>query len=129
MLLLGNTIRYTHHCSLQLERHSFGQQTTFVTFDQPLLLNARYVLASRVGNSELQYEVVRLSEFYLLMLFMGAMGYIIEGSGLAELFNTVYAVNSTEKIITSHAYARAIRGHTLAFRALGQVIMKSLDLS
>lgn len=86
------------------------------------------MLTSRVGDPELQHVVVGLGGFHLCMSFMGAVGYIMKGSGLSELFNTVYAVNSTAKIMTGHAYARAIRGHTLTFRAFGLLIMESLDL-
>ena len=120
---------YTSLLSAVEKTHSLGQRTTFVTFDQPLYLKARDVIASRVGDPELPDVVIRLGGFHSLMSFMGAVGYIMEGSGLSELFNTVYSVNSTEKVMTGHAYARAIRGHTLAFRALGTVIMESLDFS
>lgn len=105
------------------------QKTTFVTFDQPLYLKAKEILASREGDPELEGVVIRLGGFHLLMSFMGAVGYIMEGSGLTELFNTVYAPNSTEKIMTGHAYARAVRGHTLAATALAKVIMDSINFS
>lgn len=48
------------------------------------------------------------------MSFMGAVGYIMNGSGIKELFNIVYASASVDKMLTGHAYARALRAHILA---------------
>lgn len=79
-----------------------------MTFDQPLYLKARDILASRPDDPALSNVVIRLGGFHLLMSFMGAIGYVMQGSGLTELFNTIYAANSTEKIMSGHAYARAI---------------------
>lgn len=35
--------------------HSLGQRTTFVAFDQPLYLKARDMIASPIGDLELNY--------------------------------------------------------------------------
>jgi len=37
--------------------------------------------------------VVSLGGVHLLMSFMGAIGYIMEGSGLKELWSTIYFFN------------------------------------
>ena len=43
--------------------------------------------------------------FHLLMLFMGAVGYILGGSGLKQIWSLIYAVVSIEKMLNRHAYA------------------------
>lgn len=65
--------------------------------------------------------IVRLGGFHLLMSFMGAIGYIMTGSGLKELLSIIYAPNTVEKMFTGHAYARAVRGHGLVYLALSKL--------
>ncbi|XP_031335335.1 uncharacterized protein LOC116165167 isoform X2 [Photinus pyralis] len=123
-----NTI-YTALLSSVEKSKSLNQQSTIVTFDQPLYLKAREVIASRQGDPELQHVILRLGGFHLLMSFMGAVGFIMEGSGLSELFNLIYAAVSTEKLLTGHAYARAVRAHMLAHRTLASIILETIDFS
>jgi len=111
------------------ESKSLNQVTCLVTFDQPLYLKARDILASRPADPALSNVVLRLGGFHLLMSFMGAIGYIMQGSGLTELFNTIYASNAIEKIMSGHAYARAVRAHMLAHRTLAQIMFRSMALS
>lgn len=103
-----------------------GQKTCIVTFDQPLFWKARELVAN---IPELRNVVVRLGGFHLLMSFMGAMGAIMEGSGLRELFCTIYAGNSVEKMLTGHAYARAVRAHILSHATLAGLIFERLALN
>ncbi|GBN14973.1 hypothetical protein AVEN_66504-1 [Araneus ventricosus] len=69
---------------------SLHQHTCFVTFDQPLYFKAREIISSYDENSKLSNTVVRHGGFHLLS-FMGSIGYIMNGSGLKELLNTIYA--------------------------------------
>ncbi|XP_076040412.1 glutamate--cysteine ligase isoform X1 [Oratosquilla oratoria] len=85
------------------------QQSCFVTFDQPLYIKARDIVEICGQDSHLNNVIVRLGGFHLLMSFMGAIGFIMNGSGIKELFSTVYASTSVEKMLTGHAYARALR--------------------
>jgi hypothetical protein len=57
------------------------------------------------------------------MSFMGAIGFIMAGSGLKVLLCTIFAPNSVEKILSGHAFARGIRGHFLIHDALGQILI------
>lgn len=94
------------------------QNTCFVTFDQPLFSKASRIVALSEPDGELQSVVVRLGGFHLLMSFMGAVGNIMAGSGLEELWATVYAKTSVIHMVTGHAYARALRAHFLTQLAL-----------
>lgn len=105
-----------------------GQKICMVTFDQPLYLKARFII-SNCTDSRLHNVVPRLGGFHLLMSFLGSIGHIMDGSGLKDLFNTIYALNSIEKIMTGHAYYRAVRAHLLAQVALMKIVMNMIKFS
>ena len=83
-----------------------------VTFDQPLYIKAVDIVQS---SPDLDKVVVRLGGFHLIMSYMGAIGAIMGGSGLAELWETVYAPNTVLHMAKGHVYARA---HLLTAAAL-----------
>ena len=101
-------------------------KTCFVTFDQPLYAKAVKMVSSAVtSSSKLSSIVVRLGGFHLLMSFMGAIGNIMAGSGLKELW---YAKDSTPKMLTGHHYARALRAHFLTQIALQKTLLDGINL-
>lgn len=63
------------------------------------------------------------------MSYMSAMGSIMAGSGLKQLFSEIFASKSVDKILSAHAYARAVGGHSLAYAALGGQIIELLELT
>ena len=65
----------------------------------------------------------------MLMSYMGCIGYIMAGSGLKDLFSVIYAENSVEKMLTGHAYARAVRAHILSHLALANIVFQSVDFT
>lgn len=108
------------------------QKIFFETFDQPLYHKVREILACIDLDNDpynLTSIQVRLGGFYLLMSFLGAIGFIMDGSGLKEAFCKIYAENSSDKAISRHAYARAIGGHFLVQLALSELIFSSMELS
>ena len=86
-----------------------------MTFDQPLYIKAAEIVAS---SPELSNIFVRLGGFHLVMSYLGSIGYIMSQSGLKEMWETVYAHNSVDHMLTGHAYARALRAHMLTAAAL-----------
>ena len=58
------------------------------------------------------------------MSFLGAIGKIMGGSGLEELWTTVYAKNSVNQMMEGRAYARSVRAHILTSLALHLEILK-----
>lgn len=104
-----------------------NQNNCFVTYDQPLYLKARDIIAT--GHPELNNVTVRLGGFHLLMSFMGSVGFIMAGSGLKDLFSTIYAENSVDKIISGHAYARAVRAHLLSHLVLSGLVWDRIQLT
>ena len=48
------------------------------------------------------------------MSYLWSKGYIMDDSGLRNLWETAYAHNSVNHMLTGHAYARALRAHMLS---------------
>lgn len=91
------------------EKHQLG--VCPVTFDQPLYIKAAEIVQA---SPDLTNPIVRLGGFHLVMSYMGAIGYIMSGSGLQGQWETVYATNSIKHMMTGHAYAHALRAHMLS---------------
>ena len=109
-----------------------NQKHVFVTFDQPLYQKAREIVECCKGTpneKKINKIVVRLGGFHMLMSYLGAVGYVMDGSGLKDAFCQLYAEVSAEKALTGHAYSRAIRGHILIQNALSHIIFSSMNLS
>lgn len=102
-----------------------GQKTCFVTFDQPLYIKARSIVSS--SNKVFDNVVIRLGGFHMLMSFLGAVGNIMNGSGMHELRSLAYASASIKKMMNGHAYARAVRAHIITYTALGIIIAEDID--
>lgn len=54
---------------------------------------------------------MRLGGFHLEMSFVGGIGHLMEGSGITELLETVYAPNAVTHMTSGKAIARAVRAH------------------
>lgn len=94
-----------------------------MTFDQPLFLKSSEILAAADKNSPLTSIIVRLGGFHCLISFLGCIGQNIKGSGLEELWETVYARNMIPHMITGRAYVCCVRAHILNFISLYSVII------
>uniref|UniRef100_A0A1B0CSS6 Uncharacterized protein n=1 Tax=Lutzomyia longipalpis TaxID=7200 RepID=A0A1B0CSS6_LUTLO len=112
----------TEQCRLQ------HQKTCFVTFDQPLYLKAREIAGALEHTNDLPGLIVRLGGFHLLMSFIGAVGYVMTGSGIEDMWAQVYASNTIPHMITGHAYSRSLRAHFLGQMALAKLIFKESAL-
>lgn len=82
-----------------------------VTFDQPLYAKAVEIVYSADPTDQVSKIFVRLGGFHLLMSFLGAIGFIMAGSGLEEAMETIYAPRAVVHIMNGHAYEWAIRAH------------------
>lgn len=76
---------HTSLISVMEKTKALGQVSTIVTSEQSLHLKAREIVAR--CTDKFQHVVVRPGGFQLAMSFKRAIGYVIEGSGLVELFN------------------------------------------
>lgn len=100
-----------------------------MTFDQPLYAKAREIVSAAPQGSELSKIIIRLGGFHLLVSFMGAIGHIMQGSGMKEVLAEIYASKSLEKMLNGHAYARAVRAHTLLQLSFAIIILKEVEMN
>ena len=114
----------TIHSALQFalsESDLHGKSHCITTFDQPLFIKACDIV---YACDSLKKKVFpRLGGFHFLMSFMGSIGNIMSGSGLEELWKSVYASETTPHMMSGHAYSRALRAHILTIEALTTLIM------
>jgi len=120
-----NTIYTTLLCALENAKN-YGHDVCVITFDQPLYAKSREIVSAAPEKSDLSKIVIRLGGFHLLISFFGAIGYIMQGSGIKEVLSLIYAPNSLDKMLNGHAYARAVRAHTLLHLTLSTIISKEL---
>ncbi|KAK2578572.1 hypothetical protein KPH14_012006, partial [Odynerus spinipes] len=102
-------------------------KSCIVTFDQPLFWKARDIVSNADPSSDISCIIVRLGGFHVLISFLGAIGYIMSGSGLEDALKMIYAENSVEKICSGHAYSRAVRAHFLLHLSLAKRIMDKIE--
>ena len=57
-------------------------------------LKARFIVACQQGDPDFDNVIIRIGGFHLLMSFLKTIGYLMDGSGLKELFNSIYALPS-----------------------------------
>lgn len=98
------------------------QVTPILTFDQPLWWKAMSIIEGEPSDSPLKSIILRLGGFHVLMSFLGAIGYLMSGSGLEGILQLVYAPNTVPKMLEGKAIARAIRGHFLVDGALNTLL-------
>ncbi|KAJ8886934.1 hypothetical protein PR048_013148 [Dryococelus australis] len=60
------------------------------------------------------------------MNFLGAIGYLMAGSGLEDVLQTVYGSNTVNHLLTSKAVSRAFRGHMLVDSAFSSMILSDI---
>ena len=109
-----------HFAQKQCERQ--GKLTCPVTFDQPLYIKAAEIVAA---SEDLGKVFIRLGGFHLIMSYMGSIGNIMSGSGLEELWESVYAKDSVVHMMSGRAYSRALRVNFLTQVALLKILIQT----
>lgn len=110
------------------EKCKHYKKPCIVTFDQPLFQKAVDIVTASNESNIVSSVIVRLGGFHTLMSFMGSVGNIMAGSGLEQLWSTVYAQNTVPHLMSGHAYSRALRAHFLVYEALSVIILRELSL-
>ena len=93
-----------------------------MTFDQPSYQKASEIVAASPSHENV---AVRLGGFHLLMSFVGAVGNIMAGSGLEELWRRSFAPSSVHHMVSGHAYSRALRALFLTQKALATILLRT----
>ena len=68
--------------------------------------------------------LMKLGEFHLIMSYLGCIGYIMSGSGLNDLWSTVYAECFIVHMLSGHAYSRSLSAHLSTMVALFHCLQK-----
>jgi len=122
-----NTIFTTLNYAFDNEK-LHGRKICIVTFDQPLYMKAREIVAASETESKFSKIIVKLGGFHLLMSFLRSIGYIMTGSGIKEALSVIYVPNAVDKMLNDYAYARAVRDHTLFHLALSTIIFEDIQI-
>lgn len=96
--------------------------TAVVTFDQPLYWKASEIKHEVPEDSPIRDVVLMLGSFHTLMNLLGAIGTLMDGSGIKEILGTIYGENAVQHIMTGKAVQRALRGHLLLDQCLTQQV-------
>ncbi|KAE8739103.1 hypothetical protein FOCC_FOCC015395 [Frankliniella occidentalis] len=86
--------------------------------DQPLFQRAAEMISTESANISIRNVIISLGGFHLLMSFLGSIGYIMAGSGLDDLWKTVFADIAVQHMLTGKAFSRAVRAHLLTAAVL-----------
>ena len=114
-------LKSTDHVGLLSTMHFVVEQcskynmTPVLTFDQPLYWKSMSIKENQDGNSPIRKCVLRLGGFHQVMSFFGAVGFIMQGSGMEAIFKLVYVENSVDAMINGKEISSATRAHTLIF--------------
>ena len=100
------------------------KNTPIVTFDQPLWWKAHLMVSEEPPESPLSSIVVRLGGFHTEMSFLGSVGFLMAGSGLEQVLETVYA--SVDHILSGKAISRAVRAHLMIDRVLTGLLLSEI---
>lgn len=96
--------------------------TPIVTFDQPLWWKAMLIIHNEGNGTKIGNIVLKLGGFHALMSFVSCIGQLYGDLGLREVFDVVYATNTTPHLLSGKAIYRAIRGHILVESALFNIL-------
>ncbi|VDI77901.1 Hypothetical predicted protein [Mytilus galloprovincialis] len=84
------------------------------------------IVQNEPTTSSLKSLVLKLGGFHAEMSFVGSIGYLMSGSGLMNIFETVYASTAVSHMLSGKAIARAVRGHFLLDTALTALILSNI---
>ena len=84
-----------------------------VTFDQPLFWKASEIINEIPENNSIRHVVLLLGSFHTFMNLLGAIGSLMDGSGLKEILQTIYGENAVMHMMSGKAVQRSLRGHLL----------------
>ena len=109
-------------CNLAHKHHA----PPIITFDQPLYWKAAEIITDAPKSSGLKNIVLMLGGFHTFMNLLGAIGTLMQGTGLKDIMEVVYGQNAVQHMLTGKSVQRAFRGHLLIDRCLNNLIVSDL---
>lgn len=107
----------------QARRYNF---TPMVTFEQQLYWIAMMIVENSSLNCPTRDVIYLLGGFHTIMSLVGSIGHIMDGSGLRDVFDLMYASNTTPHLLSGKAISRAIRAHIIVESSLFAVINNNI---
>ena len=96
-----------------------------ITFDQPLYWKAAELIIDAPQNN-LKKIVLMLGCFHTFMNLLGAIGTLMEGTGLQSILEVVYGANPVVHMMTGKSVQRSFRGHLLVEKCLNHMIVSDM---
>ena len=109
-------------CSLS-SKHNMP---TIITFDQLLFWKASETVNAVTDDGPVRDIILLLSTFHTFMNVLGAIGTLMDGTGLKEIMETVYGENAAVHMMSGKAVQRAVRGHLLVDQCLTRRIVTKI---
>ena len=101
-----------------------------ITFDQPLFWKALQIITNEDVHSPLSSIVLRLGGLHTEISFLGAIGFLMQGSGLEDILEVIYPKNTVPHMLSGKDISRAIRGHFSVDSVLNAMLLaKAYNLS
>ena len=98
-----------------------------ITFDQPLFYKASSIL-HQTSDEQLKQITLLLGSFHSLMNLLGAIGTIMEGSGIENVLAQIYDESTVKHMMSGKAVSRALRGHFIVDYVLSALLLEQLPL-
>ena len=80
-----------------------------------------------IATTFIPLPVVMMGGFHFLMDLLGAIGKLMEGSGLREMLTTIYGENVVQHMLSGKAVNKAFRGHLLMEKCLNMLLLNMLE--
>ena len=100
--------------------------TPVVTFDQPLDWKAMTNIKSADQSDNVSKIILRLEGFHTVTSFLGSIGHVMNGSGLRQVMDLIYAEETVPHLLSGKAISRGIRAHFFIDSALHILLLKNM---
>ena len=104
---------------------AFGQQGTYVTYDEAIYCEAQMIKWR--NQSEFENDEIEVGGLHHTMNFMSCIGHIMDESELSEILveSELYGTSAVGQIFRGKSYDRGMRAHKLMIQALDRLCWKA----
>jgi hypothetical protein len=120
MTCIQSTLEYI--CNIAMKYHI----PPVITFDQLLFWKASEIVSNAPERSHLKEVVLLLGGFHTFMNLLGAIGTLMDGTGLKNLLEEVYGDNAVVHMPTGKSVQRAFRGNLLVDKCLNRLLVTKI---
>ncbi len=99
--------------------------TQIITFDQPLYSKAAEIIIDAPQN-DLKDTILMVGCFLTFMNLLGAIGTLMEGTGLQSILEVAYGENTVVQMMTGKSVQRSFHGHLVVDKSLNHMIISDM---